>query len=353
MLNKKYAQRRMALHVCAAMAAAVLSACGGGGSAGDDKGGTDVTGNNNGGNGSAAAITSTNYVSVAQQAVASSTFMVNGASLITGAQVSDPLQALAGMGLQQALQLGHWFKNAPAAVVGGVTVSDTESCSGGGHISATLNDGNGNDDIDTGDSATLQFASCVESGVTINGGLQLNATAVNGSFGSSSFSATVGVTYDNLIVAVGSTASVTGSGQMTIGIAATSANISSVTIDASSFSETGTIGGTSVSMSLSGYHLSVLTQPSLGGGSAVATTVNGTFVSSTLSNQQIQITTRSPLTTPVGQAYPSSGEILVKGAQGSQVLVTVQSGGMVQIQLDADGDGTFEASTTQSWASLN
>ena len=345
-MQTKTTRRRAALYFCAAVSAVVLSACGGGGGgdSGSNNGAGDVSGT--------AVITSSNYVSVAQQAVTSATFMVNGASLITGAQTADPQRALAHEALQQALRLRQWFTQAPAAVVGGATQSQTENCDGGGTLTASLNDLNGNQDLDSGDSATLQFSNCVELGVTINGGMQLNATQVSGNFDSDVYSATVAVTFNNLSVGVGSGASVTGSGKMTIGISATGANASQLTIDAPSFTESGSVGGTSVSLSMTGYRLSVVTQTS-GGNVTTSSSIDGSLSTSTLGSQQIQITTLSPLTTVAGQSYPSSGQMLVKGGKGSQVMVTVQSGGMVQIQLDADGDGSFETSTTQSWSSLN
>ncbi len=54
----------------------------------------------------------------------------------------------------------------------------------------------------------------------------------------------------------------------------------------------------------------------------------------------------------IGEADPSSGQILVSAALGGKVRITALTGGSAYIELDADGDGTYETSTTVPWSGL-
>jgi hypothetical protein len=51
-------------------------------------------------------------------------------------------------------------------------------------------------------------------------------------------------------------------------------------------------------------------------------------------------------------AYPSQGQLLITGASGSTLLVTALNSTQVQLQVDANGDGTVDSTTTATWASL-
>ena len=80
-------------------------------------------------------------------------------------------------------------------------------------------------------------------------------------------------------------------------------------------------------------------------------TVNGSIDSSALAGR-ITLQTATPIVQLAADAYPSSGVLRVTGSGGSALLLTVQSATALQAQLDANGDGTYEASATYTWAEI-
>jgi hypothetical protein len=50
--------------------------------------------------------------------------------------------------------------------------------------------------------------------------------------------------------------------------------------------------------------------------------------------------------------YPSSGVMVITGAANSQLKLTALSNTQVRQELDANGDGTYESSTTVNWNTL-
>ena len=45
-------------------------------------------------------------------------------------------------------------------------------------------------------------------------------------------------------------------------------------------------------------------------------------------------------------------QLLAAGANGSKLRMTVQSASSVLLELDANGDGSYETRTTHTWADL-
>ena len=53
-----------------------------------------------------------------------------------------------------------------------------------------------------------------------------------------------------------------------------------------------------------------------------------------------------------GSTYPSSGVAVVAGSGGGSVRITALSATEVKFELDANGDGVFETSTTRKWTEV-
>ncbi|TXC67416.1 hypothetical protein FSC37_22200 [Piscinibacter aquaticus] len=85
-------------------------------------------------------------------------------------------------------------------------------------------------------------------------------------------------------------------------------------------------------------------------GGLTSTTANG-LVDSTVAAGTVSVSTRQPFDQYDIDPYPRSGQFEVFGKTGA-IRATVQSTSVVQIELDADGNGTFEASKTVSWSDL-
>lgn len=339
-LKMKPAQpvRSRPLNLCAtALAVGLLSACGGGG--GDA--GTPVTP-------AALALDSSNYVTAAQLAVSAGAYLVDSSRLVVAAQTGRSGASTRAAMAQMELLAGR-FARAPKLITGAVS-SFTEACSGGGTVNISVNDQNGNGNFDAGDSMSLSFLACVEDGSTINGGLDIALSALSGAFGSSSYSATVGMVLKNLS-ASDATSSETGNGQMSLRVTAAGAYNETVTVEVPALSTSGTLGGVAVSSTLSGFALTLSQRPA-GNGYNESISISGTLGGSTLGGKSITVSTATPIVRDWNALLPRAGLVMVRGAAGSQVRVTVQANGTVLIELDADGNGAYETSVTRTWAQL-
>jgi len=96
----------------------------------------------------------------------------------------------------------------------------------------------------------------------------------------------------------------------------------------------------------------------------MALTDNLTSVTMTISGRlydpdygYVDITTPTPLTISAGNSYPDSGELLASGSNGSsgnpaKAKLTALNSISYQIEIDEDGDGTFEYLNTGNWVDL-
>ncbi len=323
----------------------MLAACGGGGGGGS--GGMVIEPPASNG---PLTITSNNYQNVAVQAVSSGSYLMDaGAGNVLGADAQtlpQPLQLARG----EALRLAARFAQSGGAVVLGATTTVVQSCNQGGSIEVTVNDANSNQNLDAGDSMSLKAQSCRESGVTMDGSMEYAVKAATGNYGSSQFSATLGVKLNGLRV-TSPAGSQTGQGEFQMTVAVTSTNSASVTMSIPSFVTSSTMAGTTVQSTLTGYNLSVSTVPS-GFGYRSTLTFSGKLSSTALEAKEITVSTPVALVQESSRAYPGSGQVLVKGGNGSQVRITAQSDGKALVELDANGDNVFETSTVKNWADL-
>ena len=330
---------RPCLRAAAAAALALLAACGGGGSG--DAGIPVVP--------SAATITANNYEGVARQAVNAADYMGDATGLVTGAQVAPGAQALFAFSRGQALRLGQLFARSPQLLTG-VTTTDTLGCSGGGNITVRATDVNGNEAVDAGDSGVLTANNCVEGGATISGTLSISFSAVSGNLDSDVYSATVSITMQGL-AASGAGGSATGNGSFTIAIASNSATSGSIDMLVPSLVLTGNLGGVNDTITLQDYHL--VTSTALSGGRLrTSTTVSGGMSSNSVAGGLVTLSTVQPLVEFETDAYPSSGQLLASGANGTRMRLTVQSTTSVLLELDADGNGSYETNAIRTWDAL-
>ncbi len=295
-------------------------------------------------------ITSSNYQSVAAQAVSAGSYLMDaGAGNVLGVDAQTLPQPLQ-VAHSEALRLAARFAQSGAAVVLGATTTAVQACSQGGSIEVTVNDANSNQSLDAGDSMSLKAQACREAGVTLDGGMDYAVKAVSGAFGSTQFSATLGVKLNNLRV-TSSAGAQTGQGEFQMTVAVTGTNSASVTMNIPSFVTSSTAAGVSVQSTLTGYNLSVSTVPA-GFGYRSTLSFGGKLSSTALESKEITVSTPIALVQESSRTYPSSGQVLVKGGNGSQVRVTAQGDGKALVELDANGDNVFETSTLKNWAEL-
>ena len=325
-----------------AVATLALSACGGGGSGSDGSNATPPPASG------VLSLTTSNYTVATQEALSSADYVTRSTEMLTGAQVASDRIVLDAV-LAQLQRTGGWFSRAPRLATG-VTTVQVEPCSGGGNITITLNDVNGNDEPDAGDSARAVATNCIEVGVTINGALNIAITAATGTSSSSVFSIAATVTLENFR-ATSPAISASGNGQISVAMSSTGVNRNSFTLSVTSLTIASTVGSTSSTRSLSNFTINIVTTPS-GSGSSSSGSINGTLSSTGLGSNSITMATPSPFIKLSTAAYPSSGQMIITGAANSRVRVTALSSTTVQMELDADGNGSYETSTNMLWSQL-
>ncbi|HEY0823943.1 MAG TPA: hypothetical protein VGD76_09170 [Ramlibacter sp.] len=317
--------------------AMVLVACGGGG------GGTTGAAT-----APAVAITTSNAQAVAAEAseVSTNTDAAAAGSLVTGVQV-DGTNGSDTMLLVSAARKLLARPAASGSLATGAAVS--QACTGGGSMTmdATVS---GSGALAAGDSFQISANNCTESdGVTtmvMNGSIAI--TIVSGTYDLASAtypkSVTMRIVTTNFSVSSGGETEVF-NGDLTIALTETSATSASVTLTAASLSNN--IGSHTVTVT--NYTLQVTESP-VGVTTSITATVQTNnsrlgsgFVSYT-------ITTLTPITVS-STGVVTAGSIKVTGANSSLVL-TVTGPDTYSLQVDTNGDGSFESTSTVTRSEL-
>jgi hypothetical protein len=319
-----------------------LTACGGGG--GGDDGSTPPTGVTN----TPLAIDASNYVAVATESVSAVSYVLDTTEFFNGAQVSSE-RVLLDFARAQALKLPGWFATATPRP-SGAELTETMPCSGGGSMQITLNDINGNEDLDAGDSTTMVAMNCVEFDSTVNGTLVMQITTLSGDLEGDVYDLGVTMTFSNLSVAMAEGSTV-GNGSMSMEMAMTGPDTGSLELKFNELTMTGTYGSDSYSRKMWNFDISErydLVNSMFRG----ETALSGTLGSSALASKAVVLSTLQPMVSVGEDEYPSSGQILATGATGSKMRMTAQNATTVLIELDANGDDNYESSVSKPWNEL-
>lgn len=311
-------------------ASVALAACGGGG------GGASVD--------TSAALSSSNYVSVSTQAVATLFSLTNDAGLMTGAQVSQH-NNLIQFSKAQLPKMRGWFASAPALLTGAVT-GMTENCQGGGTIAIAVTDVNDNEETDAGDSAVATVVNCVVDGTRVNGQLTMVINSTSGTPGAYPYALSATLTLNNLTT-TSSQVSTMANGSFTLAVEEISSVVQTSTLTASNLALSSTFDGATVTATLSNYQII----ETLGALSST-TSVNGTLNTSVLGTNVLTLSTTVPLMRYYTDSYPSSGQVVATTLSGGKVRVTALSSSSLSVELDATGDNSYEALTHVLWSDM-
>lgn len=292
------------------------------------------------------AITAANAPAVAAQAVdAGSAGFVGNALGVTGVQVDTasarPASVLRALGT--ALQQVR-LARAPALLTG-VTATETVQCTGGGTVVFTVDVAVRNE-LSPGDSATLDFSGCIESGVTMSGQLALVFTEVNAALTLIAADATA---TQFAARALGITERIDGT--LSLRQDDTDPTRSLLRVSSSRFTFDRLVGSTlRATRSVLDYLYDQTTTVATGATSETFSYVaTGSFPR--LGEVSFEAATTQPVVTPGGAEHPSSGAGKVTGANGTSVAITVTATG-VELAVDNDGDGDIERTITVTWAEL-
>jgi hypothetical protein len=326
----------------------VLVACGGGGGGG---GGTSA---NTGP--TAVAITESNAKPVAANALGSAqgTSGADSTVLLTGVEVQSSGGANPAS-LRAIAEVARFASGSGAgrggSLVTGVSGTETVACpvSGSLTVSGTVS---GSDGLIAGDNLTFTANNCGMSvdGVlaTMNGSMAF--TVVSGSIGSTlPVNVVLSMVATNFTISIGADAvAVNGDLRMDLKITSTS---ETMVASGASLSNKVMVGGTLHTETLKNYTQTLTYTGTLVTGSLSAT-VESSSTRLGASGGSYTITTPTPLVWNESTGVLSAGVIKVVGANGSQLVMTVNSSTSVTIQIDQNGDGTFEKTVSSTQTEL-
>ena len=328
----------------------LLAACGGGGGGGG--------GGSTGGSTApqAVVITETNAKPVAADALeavqgASAT---QGTSLVTGVDVQTEAVAkpTSIRAAAEVARLAASSFTGRTDLVTGVSISDSAACPSGGSLSLTGNVAGGSSLV-PGDSITITANNCTMAvdGILTNMNGSMSMTIVSGSMPATGpFQVVVQFVFTDLSVqAEGTTVMVSGAARMEW--TSSSATSETMVTSGTSLTVRETTGTTIHTSSMKNYTQSVSTN-----GSTVTSSLSATIETSSTrlgaSGGSYTITTPTPVVWNSGTNVLSAGVVKVVGANGSQLVMTVTGSNTVSIQIDANGDGTFETTVSSTATEL-
>jgi hypothetical protein len=323
--------------VLAPVVLALLSACGGGGDTSGSSGG--------GGSGpQAVAVSTTNQTSVARASV-------TGGLSVTQTQTGGNTAQSSSMSVNALVQRALVAMGDPrvhAASAGAhpeSTNTVTLSCGTGGTISTTFADNDNNLTLSSGDVFTLVFSQCQDSPTeSLNGTIVITATSVTSS---SQFSASASL---QSVQAVDGALSSTVNGTVTVAeLDSTSESDTTINVGASGLSVI-TVSPTYSDAITFASGMQILSKDQFTLAQTV-TTLDGSY-SATSIGGTVTVATTQPVVTRYTDDFPYAGTIHITGANNSALLITVLDNTQVQLQVDANGDGTYESSSAVGWETL-
>jgi hypothetical protein len=332
-------------YIALVIGSSVLAACGGGGGGGGVAASTPTAL-------AATAILSSANQHVAAQDTSSSSFApLAGAQALTGAQVIDE-SVLFNTARQQMDLLPAYIAAASASrTLTGVVQSETSSCSNGGSLTVSVNDADNNNVASAGDSATISSNGCNTGSGALSGTIGFVINNLSGTFNSSNYSAGITMSFTSFSVSA-SQYSASLNGSLSLSATATGVNSSRATVTTPSLSIAATYAGATRTRSLANYSATYTRSPNATYTYLTSYEFNGYMTSSALSSQAIAFATTTPIVTRYTDSYPSSGVLVISGANNTKVRLTALSNTQVSEELDANGDGAYETSTVVAWNSL-
>lgn len=245
----------------------------------------------------------------------------------------------AALGTQLRALSASAARKRPAAL----TTPVVENCAVSGTSSSWFDDINGNGGLDLNEPVTIAYSACRDDlqapDLEFNGSLVFAITALRNSGATASVTAQAYTTTwtghsvrldGGFSMALDDTSPTTG--QLAIGVG----NSLVMQVATPQWADRLTLqAGYQSVMSIDTSALST------------STTASGT-VRSELAGGYVTTRTLQPLVQFSSDPYPRSGRVEVIGRTGS-LQATVQSTSLVQIDLDADGNGVYEATTTLGW----
>lgn len=183
----------------------------------------------------------------------------------------------------------------------------------------------------------------------MQGRIALSVQALSGVYDSSNYSATLAMTLTAFSVTTGSDMA-QGDGTVTLTVSQ-AATVGEVTLATSRLALSGRTGGQNFSTTLTDTKLTLRIE-TVNGSLRTSIRYNSSLASSSFNNKQVLITTPEALVITGSDSYPSSGYLLVQGDANSTLRVTAVNRTQARLELDAQGDGTYETQVLKAWTEL-
>lgn len=320
------------------MAVSLLVACGGGGGGSSEplaQSATPLT------------ITESNYVGVTQSVLEGTndlnSLSSGSLSVLSGVQLEAQPVWLPAVVSQVKNIKNIQVPNGVHLV--GVESGVPERCDISGTSTSTLIDQNGDGKPNAGDNVAITFNNCVNSDGTINGSLSAVIHTFVDGVANANNEFELSINLNNFsVVSGGSSTFVSGDLRLKW---VDSNNEETLKLSASKISSSSTVAGVTKSFGLSGF-----TATLIDGVNGDSQTYAGNLSMSAYENKGVSIETTDSWLFRERAEYPYRGQMVLTGQAGSKVRLTAQSSSAVYLELDANGDGTYEKSETRTWASL-
>jgi len=325
--------------VLALGSAMALSACGGGGGGG---GGSTTTPpvTTTPPASTLTAINATNATSAAANAYAATTSVGSSSTPLTGILTGV---SVSNTNINTVAPLLQLVKHAYGRqqLLTGVTVNETDPCTGGGNlvINGTVNNP---DNVSNGDTLTITANSCVENGQTLSGGFSVKFSGVSGNINTAVFGVTMDSTFNSFNITSG-TDKIGVNGDMKVVLNQTSASASNIALSGNSLKTTEQQGSaTAVERTVTAY---TVTGSTVNGVNSSAANFGLSGTSPKLGTFSYTVQNKQPFVFSTSSAVvPSSGSLIVNGNASSVTATVVATG--VQVDLTAGGS---TQSNTVAW----
>jgi len=232
------------------------------------------------------------------------------------------------------------------------TETVTEPCDGGGSTTTVVNDADNNQVLSTGDKFSVEFQNCNDGEFIYNGKSSLEFLLVEGDIENEipPYRFQVKTVLENLNVTdccqSGSDSfSVNGDITMTLNQPDSSNTLLGLQGDSLRIIITGTESGT---VTLKTYLFEVSENESTG----VLSLNSKGMLDSTFIGGSVSFDTPQALVGGLNDENPSSGVMVINGANGSKQTLTVIDNTRVELAVDANGDGVNETTIPVTWDEL-
>jgi hypothetical protein len=243
------------------------------------------------------------------------------------------------------------------ASVGPAQVPPSVDCEVSGTVSATWNDVDMDNELSVGDYILLNFNNCVESGLTLNGGMDVGVLELTGDpYSDAVWTVVLRLNFNTLTAAEGgAVVEVVGSLDAMVDSQASGSLVTTLTTEVS-------VGSGSVASSflyfgegedfteLTVYHVSLQENTD----SSFTLTGEGTLESSFIGGTVTFETTQAFSGTDFENNDPAAGQMLILGAANAGIRLRVINSVVVELDVDDEGDGFDggDATITSSWDEL-